>query len=30
MRQTQNPLRDVAMLRLYVYLITTQSAVFTQ
>jgi hypothetical protein len=27
MRKTQNPLTDVAVLRLYVYLITTQSAV---
>jgi hypothetical protein len=28
MRKTQNPLTDVALLRLYVYLITTQSAVW--
>jgi hypothetical protein len=27
MRKTQNPLTDVALLRLYVYLITMQSAV---
>ncbi len=28
MPKTQNPLTDVALLRLYVYLITTQSAVY--